>query len=240
MIICNVCQIEKEDKNFQTYWHSTQQKTRVRKQCTECLYKIRLKRKNPDKLYKDNPNYKKCTKCETWKPLEEYYRKNGDNIFSRCKECEKEKERTERRKYRIKVLEENCGSEKVNLKPNHYADEYQRNCTFSLLEALGYIYNEEFGVWEKPGWKEVIEGKIVFPKILTRNKTEYSNENYDGNKAGNWVTEEMYYKIFELRAKGYTYQRIGYELNIGITTVCKYLKGIRKNPKWRNTSKSEK
>jgi hypothetical protein len=235
MIKCNVCQIEKEDSDFQTYWHSTQQKTRVRKQCTECFYQIRLKRKNPDKLYKDNPDYKKCTKCEEWKPLDEYYRKNGDKIFSRCKECERVKERSDRQKYRQIELEENCGSDKVNMKPNNYADKYQRNCTFTLLDRLGYIYNKEFGVWEKPGWKEVIEGKIVFPQIILKKKQQSAFYKQNVKKPDNMVTAEMYDKIFELRAKGYTYQKIGLELDISVTTVFKYVKG--KPHKCKNTSK---
>ena len=69
---CNVCKQDKELNQFQTYWHSTQQKMRTRKQCTECLYQLKLKRKDPNKFYQNNPNYKKCNTCSECKPYSEF------------------------------------------------------------------------------------------------------------------------------------------------------------------------
>jgi hypothetical protein len=209
---------------------------RTRKQCTECFYIIRLKRKNPEKYYEDNPNYKKCNKCEEWKTLDEYYFKDGRLHFAKCKECIKEKDRTDRRINREKELEEGCGSERINHKPNVYRDKYQRSCTFWIMETLGYIYNDEFGIWTKPGWKEIAEnGKVVFPKIISsRKKTNPYPIN--GKKPDVNVTPEKYEMLFELRAKGYTYEKIGKELDLSITTVCKWLKEVRV-PRWKDTSK---
>ena len=210
---------------------------RQRKQCTECYYIIRLKRKNPDKYYENNPNYKKCSKCVQWKTLEEFYGRGSNKTFSRCKACELEKERIYRQSTRELELSESCGSERVSKKPNTYRDKYQRECTFSIMEALGYTFNEEKGVWLKPGWKELTEnGKIIFPQLVLRNKIrDYEVKEYEGRKPINFVTPEIYEKIFEMRANGDTLEKIANVLNIGATTVFKYLKG--KVPKWKNTSK---
>lgn len=58
MIKCNKCYIEKEDNQFQTYWHSTQNKHRMRKTCTVCYYnqrneRKRLKRQEKSKLIQE-------------------------------------------------------------------------------------------------------------------------------------------------------------------------------------------
>ena len=63
MNICSKCKIEKEDKEFQTYWHSTQQKFRIRKECTFCHNtqhneRRRLKRKEAKLIENNNVNNK--------------------------------------------------------------------------------------------------------------------------------------------------------------------------------------
>jgi hypothetical protein len=212
---------------------------RQRKQCNECFYIIRLKKKNPDKYYEDNPNYRKCKICGEWKVLDEYYFHNKEKgtRANQCKPCVRLKENEDSHKKRELELSESCGSERVKVKPNQYNDQYQKACTFSIMETLGYIFNEENGVWLKPGWKELNEnGKVIFPKILSRRKVKgYQIVEYEGRKPVNFVTPEIYDKIFELRANGYTYENIGKILNIGHTTVFKYVNG--KVPKWKNTLK---
>lgn len=213
MIKCNVCQIEKEENNFQKYWHSTQQKMRIRKQCTECLYRIRLKRKNPDKYFQDNPNYHKCITCSQWKIIEtEFYHRNGKPYLNRCKVCELNIERTKRKEY----LLENCGSDRVPPKPNEYTDEYQKACTFELLETLGYLYDTTTGIWIKPGYKEIKNGKPFFPTVKGIPKQR------------NKIAPTKFEKIVILREQGYSYEKIAEELNISDTSVYKYMK------KWKN------
>jgi hypothetical protein len=238
MIVCNVCQIEKEDNNFQTYWHSTQNKMRTRKQCNECYYNIRLKRTNPDKHYEDNPNYRKCIKCNEWKILDEYYLHNKDKgtRVNSCKTCIRTKENEDSHRRRELELEDSCGSERISKKPNVYKDKYQRACTFSIMDALGYIYNEPSGVWTKPGWKEINEnGKVIFPKLIERRKmlNPYPTST---QKPTVYVTPEMYDRLFDLRMKGYTYKQIGIELDISVSTVHKWLNQERL-PKWKDTLK---
>lgn len=37
-MLCTLCYVDKPEEEFATYWHSSQQKMRKRKQCTSCLY----------------------------------------------------------------------------------------------------------------------------------------------------------------------------------------------------------
>lgn len=164
MIKCNKCNITKEDKEFQTYFHSTQNAIRTRKICTECFnnqkkeYKLKIKIQiDPDKYYSSQPDYKKCTHCLTWKKLDEFYKMRNSKA-SRCSECNNQIA-SDRRKQKV---DSEGGLKRVSQIPNVYYGEIQKQQTFEFLQLMGYIYNEDYGVWEKPGYKEVIDGKIVF------------------------------------------------------------------------------
>ena len=214
---CNICDKDKEQSAFQTYWHSSQQKMRTRKQCTECYYDIRLKKKNPDKYYQDKPEWKKCNTCTEWKlAATEYYQKNGKPYLNRCRECELTLERNKRKEY----LMENCGSEKVSPKPNHYADEYQKACTFHLMETMGYIYDLPTGIWTKPGYKEIMDGKPFFPTIKV---TSINHRNK--------VTPTKLDRIIELKSQGVDTKSIAEQLGISEITVYKNFR------KWKSQSK---
>jgi len=214
---CTVCDKDKELNQFQTYWHSTQQKMRQRKQCTECLYNIRLKKKNPEKYYQNNPDYKKCNTCSEWKLVEtEYYHRHGKPYMNRCRECELTLERSKRKEY----LMEHCGSEKVSPKPNHYADEYQKACTFHLMEIMGYTFDEPTGIWIKPGYKEIMDGKPFFPTIKV---TSINHRNK--------VTPTKLQRIIELKSSGMDTKKIAEELGISEITVYKNFR------KWKNQLK---
>lgn len=212
---CTVCDQDKEINQFQTYWHSTQQKMRTRKQCTECLYEIRAK-KNPDKYYSNKPEYKKCMDCNEWKLIEtEFYHRYGKPYLNRCKGCELDIERTKRKTY----LQENCGCDRIPPKPNVYSDEHQKACTFEFMKILGYKYDEPTGVWTKPGYKEIKDGKIIFPtlnvKAVTRRK----------------ISPTKFDKIIILREQGLSYEKIAEQLGISDTTVYKHIR------KWKSQSK---
>lgn len=226
MIRCNVCDILKEENEFQKYWHSTQNKMRTRKQCTECLYQIRLKKKNPDKYYSSNPNYRKCTDCKEWKLISTsfYTRSDGSVYLNRCRECEITLEKNKRKER----LKENCGSDRVPANPNTYTDEYQKSCTFELLELLGYLYDTTTGIWIKPGHKEIIDGKPYFPniKINSSGKRIYT-------KRLRRVTPNKLEKIIQLKLKGWSMEQIADELGMSEKTVYKHYLV------WKNQSKSE-
>jgi hypothetical protein len=205
---CNVCNEDKELKQFHTYWHSTQQKMRTRKQCIECFYNKRMKNKNPDKYYENNPNYHKCNTCMDWKEKKLFYT-SKDKIYSnRCRFCTKEFDY----KKRIEHLEQSCGGDKVPPKPNKYSDEYQKACTHQLMQLMGYTFDEPTGIWIKPGVKELVNGKPFFPKVIK------------SKKVGTKITSSMLKTMIELYKSGWGYQRISKKLGCSDTTVFKYIK----------------
>ena len=210
---CNVCNEDKEIKLFQTYWHSTQQKMRTRKQCTECLYQIRLKRKNPDMYYKNNPNYHKCNTCSDWKEVKEFYCSKGEIYSNRCRLCTRQLEQKKRREH----LEQSCGGDKIPPKPNTYTDEYQKACTYEFMQTLGYTFDEPTGIWIKPGVKELVNGKPFFPKV--------GKSKIIGTK----ITTKMVEEMLELYKSGWGYQRISKKLGCSDTSVFKYIKKLYKN-----------
>ena len=214
MKVCTKCEKEKELDQYQKYFHSSQQKWRVRGECTDCYYKTRLKRKNPNLYYENHPDYKKCKTCSTWKLVDEFHfhsRVTGLR-FTECKLCQNEKDKI---KYQ-QELEENGGSIKVFAKPNKYKDKWQKEQTFMVMEVLGYIYDEGTGIWTKPGVKELINGKIVFSKI---------NKNRTLGKYNSKVATNKVQLMKELRDKGLSYNKIADILDISDTTVFKYLNG---------------
>ena len=212
MKICTECEIEKELDQYYKYFHSSQQKWRVRGECSDCFYKTRLKRKNPNLYYENHPDYKKCKTCLTWKIQDEFHFHNRITgaKFPYCKECQKEADRI---KYQIE-LEENGGSSKISSKPNVYKDKFQKEQTFMVMEVLGYIYYEDKGIWLKPGVKELVDGKIVFPKMVKEEKVGIYRAK---------VTSNILKLMKEYRDQGYSYDKIAYKLNISDTTVFKYL-----------------
>jgi len=212
---CTVCDKIKEINQFQTYWHSTQQKMRTRKQCTECYYNKRLLGKDPEKYYQNNPNYKKCSTCSEWKLLSAFYQKHGKPYLNRCKECEKNLERKKRKEH----IMNNCGGDLVLMRPNKYTDKYQMACTFELMEALGYTFDEPTGIWIKPGVKELVDGKPVFLNVGK------------SRKIGNKITTKMVDEMLELYKSGWGYKRISNKLGCSDTSVFKYIKKLYKNDK---------
>lgn len=217
-MICNVCKQDKPESEFQKYWHSVPQKYYIRKQCNKCFYLKRIILKNPDLYYANNPNYRKCAMCQEYKELntQNFHRNNIKYYSSYCKVCIKIRD-SKRNKQNC-----GCGSEKVLEKPNKYTDPYQRSCTFEVLENLGYLYNEEIGVWIKEGIKEYRDGILVFPKVI-----KYKP------KPGIKVTTKMVAQMIRLYGLNWTYKKIAKKLNISETTVFKHIK------KWQEALKSE-
>ncbi len=236
-MICNCCSIDKEEKYFQTYWHSSQNKYRTRKECTECLYKKRkeskLKRLStpteivqpqvqesqpdpiPDIIIEQEDTRTDfstedlylCKVCMEEKSLYEFYNRFGRPIESVCKSCELEKNKQIRQEY----LKENCGSEFVWAEVNKYTDEYQKECTFNLLKLLGYLYDEETGIWTKPGWKEIKDGQPHFPNVTSK-------------KGKKRLTKEDKENIKRLYEKGYSVDDISIEMRISDTSIYRYVK----------------
>ncbi len=121
--------------------------------------------------YSTNPDYIFCEKCSQYKHTDDWYmhkRGNSKKLYRStfCKVCSASK-------YKEDYYKKKGGrsSEFVYSKPNIYADELQKELTFEVLTLLGYIYNEEIGIWLKPGIKELnVNGKLFFPKVKKRKR----------------------------------------------------------------------
>jgi hypothetical protein len=214
-MICRKCSIDKPVDQYDTYFHSTQNKIRTRKYCKSCYRKqkqqyknrIKLEKEDRDKFYQNNPNYCKCNTCQTWKEISYYYLRDGKVITKKCKDCQKVSDRIEAEKLR----ELNGGSKMVPQKPNVYFDEYQRANTFELMQLLGYLYDEASGIWIKPGWKEVIDGKPVFTQLRKRKYTLRRGI----------VTDEMIFKVLDYRKRNWTRAKIANKIGVSENTVMK-------------------
>jgi hypothetical protein len=249
MKICYKCNTEKEDKEFQTYWHSTQKKFRIRKECTKCLYKQknerkRLKRKEaklidiyvpreivqpvvqelqPDIL--EIPNgYRKCKNCNKVKLLNEYHTYSAHNKkhhFLTCKTCVNLKENLRTKRNRLKFLKDNGGSNYHLQKPNEYIDDYQRDATFNLMKRFGWTFNEENGIW----WKEGIKTEEgVFINVTKRKRKKINPMAKIPKYLRTAKKQEMFTEVVKLRETGLSFHKIGEKLGISDTTVYKWLK----------------
>jgi len=234
---CTKCKIEKELTQFQTYWHSTQQKNRTRGECTECHYKIRnekrrLRRAN-SKLIQEptpteivqpvvpelQPDYKKCRKCEEYLPIEKFYRNTkSKTLFQDCKACTLKSYRESDKNKRQELLEEQGGALAIRTSPNEYYDEYQKKATFKLMKLMGWSFNEENGIWWKDGIKTK-EGIFINIKECNRRKpgAVYKNK------------KELVPKIIELRKNKMSYDDIAIKLGVGHNTVYNWYREYEKS-----------
>lgn len=242
MIRCHKCGIEKEDNHFQKYWHSTQKKHRIRKECTECFYKQRNERRRFKRLQNKEliklsiptdiilphvpelepevlQDEKKCNTCGKIKNLQQFYKskKCTKGRANCCIECEINKEKEERE---LELIE-NGGSLLISPKPNQYKDKYQKELVFQFLPLCGWIFNEENGIWYKPGFKDENGNFINIrkrKKILPRKK----------------LTKEQIDNIYSLKSKGYKPKYISEALDINQMTVYNAIKRIENenNKSW--------
>lgn len=224
---CNKCKTDQPENNFYTYWHSTQNKYRTRRICNTCMYIQKRKYLNrplkPDVLYGNNPEYKKCEMCNTWKIalVDFYLHSNKKSIYKRCKTCQKKKEAIDRE---IRISERG-GSERVPPKPNTYTDKYQKAQTFQFMELLGWIFNEATGKWYKPGIRD-IEGNFEKFKNLPDDKVFIKGSKQTINRSRITVADLNLMK--QMKKDGHTNSEIGYAVNLNPSTVSKWVGQRRK------------
>lgn len=151
MKICSKCGIERNDDEYYSYWHSTQQKYRTRLVCGVCTREqskqYKLNRKNKPAVINEEPT-QHCPCCKKDIVLSGYYESCKGRKGSYCISCIRKNQN--KRNY-DKVMS-NGGSERVPVQPNIYTDEHQKAQTFMVLERLGWVYNDN-GVWSKEGVK---------------------------------------------------------------------------------------
>lgn len=206
MIICNVCNIEKEDNQFQKYWHSSQNKFRIRKQCTSCFYakrkKVPVEEKPIEPDYSNDPLYRFCVTCNTYQLKTNYY--NYQKKY--CKNCYKKMRVDQDVIDRQKEILETCGGLDYFNEPNQYKNDIQKGCLFSLMEAMGWSFNESNGIWHKPNFKGP-NGEWYKPIKTQVQKMEINLNN-----------------MIELRKCGYSYKQIANKLGCSHNKVYYNLK----------------
>jgi hypothetical protein len=150
MKICSKCKVERNEDEYYTYWHSTQQKYRTRHICLVCTKEQvkQYKRKVKEKKIEIPTQY--CPCCKKDIPLTGYY-DSCKNVKGRyCSSCIRKNQNDKN----YKKIMSNGGSERIPVKPNKYVDEFQKAQTFLVLERLGWVFNEDTGIWSKTNVKD--------------------------------------------------------------------------------------
>jgi hypothetical protein len=225
MPVCTKCKIDVPVDKFDTYWHSTKQKHFTRRICNPCMrigyrqYKMRIKEQKRllEELPKEEKiiqtvvlelepevftipdNHKQCSDCMEYQPLDNYYLNRYGNHIKRCKSCHV---KLNREKVRDKI-EMNGGADSYYKEPNRYWDEEQKKNVFMVMEALGWIFDEPTGIWNKFGIKE----NGVFINMVLENKPKKKPSIGGGRKIkkGVWNSVD---KIVKLIEEGYTYDDV--------------------------------
>lgn len=119
--------------------------------------------------YSTNPQYRKCTVCQKYKLLEEFYQnKNTLYYHSRCKECHRDYSNGKLIDYYQEKYRTTGGSERVLPKAGHFMDIYQEEQVSWLLQLIGW--RKDGDVWVKKGIKKVVDGNIVWDKIAPKER----------------------------------------------------------------------
>jgi len=149
-----------------------------------------------------------CKYCDETKPITEWYiHKNGAPYY-KCRSCTRHDER----KRRNKNIEDSCGSMFVPLNAGVFADEQQKECVHSILNSLGFRYNEDNKIWWKDGYRKedgtFVKLRPYKPKL---NRKKITME----------VIKEIYRLYYE---EGMKKVNIARELGVSDTYVCELLK----------------
>jgi transposase len=205
MSICNKCKIDQPKDKFETYYHSTRKKFYTRKICTPCMrigynkYKFKVKQEKLLIDIQNNPDYKQCCNCMEYKLLPEFYISATKKAVKMCKPCyvKHYKEKAQQK------MEENGGRDNYYKEPNRYTSTEQKKQVFLVMEALGWIFDESTGIWNKLGIKE----NGVFINMVLENKPKRIYPSRGGRKikSGVWNNTD---KIIKLVEEGHTYDDI--------------------------------
>ena len=205
MKVCNKCKIDREDNEFEKYWHSTRQQFYIRGICNPCMregyrqYKFKIKEQERLKDIENNPDYKQCAECMEYKLLDNFYLNAYKNTMKKCRSCYN----TQYKKNSDEYNRQRGGSERVMVKPNNYTDIYQKEHVFSVMKAFGWIFDEPTGIWNKPGFKE----NGVFINIIPTDKPKRKSSSGGGRKLKSGVYNNVS-DIIKLLELGHSYKDV--------------------------------
>lgn len=243
MKICNKCNVEQDEKEYYTYYHSLHKKFYTRLICFTCIKKqskdYRLKLKEQKQLLEQIPQQEKiiqpqvlksqpdvlegqrrCYNCGEIKDIKEYYSKRKQCII-----CVRKQENIYRREESLKIKIDNGGSERIPQTPGLYADKYQEAQTREFLTLLGWIYDIDTKIWNKPGFKENGLFIIIKPKEKKRKPGSGGVRKKRKSVVHNNVNEIL--KLLEL---GHSYTEVAEFYDCSITLIRKVV-NIYKNEK---------
>lgn len=235
MKICSKCKVEKDEKEYYTYYHSGHKKTYTRLICLDCTrqqareYKLKLRQQK--KLLEQVPQQEKiiqpvvqelqqevlkgqrrCTMCNEVKDISEYYQKRHQCII-----CVRNYEATIRKKNSLKRTIENGGSERVPQQCGVYSDVYQQQQVSEFLTLLGWELNSN-GVWSKEGFKTKDK---VWEKPIKKYK-RVDNGNYKGSERSPVYLKRL--ELIKLKEGGMTLSKIGTIYGISPATALRIIR----------------
>lgn len=217
-MICNVCNIDKPEKEYQQYWHSTQQKFHTRKECNTCFYGKRKAKKMGIEFVPVQPvRMIRCTGCKKEKPETEYNFNSIARNVTRCNLCREKSARynTDKQDREQEILDTLGGLEYCRY-PNEYKNEIQKKAVFDIMLSMGWKFNEEGGIWFKEG--------IKTPQGVFLNIRPYLY----GRKE-HFKTPELIEELKQMVNDGYTYKQICEKYKLGYDLLVRWIGKKKKN-----------
>ena len=235
MKICSKCKVEKDEKEYYSYYHSVRKKIYIRLVCLSCTRQ--QARENKSKIKKEKQTLeqvpqqekiiqpvvqelqqevlkgqRRCKDCNEIKNMNEFY----VNRYQ-CIVCVREKEATYRRKESLERKMNNGGSERVKQTPGDYADIYQEQQVTEFLTALGWKLNSN-GVWSKKGFKTKDK---VWEKPIKKYK-RIDKGNYKGSERSPVYLKRL--ELIKLREDGMTLSKIATIYGISPATTLRIIR----------------
>ena len=171
------------------------------------------------------PLYKTCSKCGEEKDKNTgFYTKAG----TVCKECTKERERINRHKHYQERNETYGGSERIKNNVNEWTDEYQRKHVFTVLQAIGWKFNEENNIWydDKIKTKDGVFINVVPPPVEPKDKKKFIFSFTDKLKEIRFNNIDDMVKLYD---NGHTYKQIAIKYRLSRPTITKWIKEYKRD-----------
>lgn len=239
MPVCTKCNIDKPQDQY--YVEERWGKLYYKKYCLDCFRKQSRDWKARNKLKKqqmidipqqeeiiqpvvpelkpdvlDDMEGKVCYDCGEWKPLSQFHKqtqKTKTYTYRNCKPCYSKKQNKG-------MLDRDPFTSLYRPKPNEYYNEYQKEKVFDVMKALGWIFDEATGVWNKPGLKENgIFLNVIPDKKIIRKKTYHGNTPVKHNR----LMANME-QILKYREEGHTFEELEDIYGCSHTTIRRAVK----------------
>ena len=237
MKICSKCNINQDEKEYYTYYHSTLKKFYTRQICLTCMrkqskeYKSKLRQQKqileqvPQQEEIVQPvvqesqqevleGQRRCTMCNEIKNITEYYVNRHQCII-----CVREYELRVRTEKNTKYKMENGGSERVKQKPGDYTDIYQEAQVTEFLTLLGWKLNPN-GVWSKKGFKTKDK---VWEKTIKKYKKPNTGNYHGSERSPVYLKRD---ELVKLKEKGMTLQKIADIYGISPATAMRIINDL--------------